>query len=69
MLSKDPVKAHLPSTVRATEDIKPYALKEHEDYYQDLKDPRVVRVVSKDPVKAHLPSGVRATDDYPACMP
>ena len=36
VLSRDPVKAHLPSGVRATENTQSYALKEHEDYYQDL---------------------------------
>ena len=43
MQSYDPVKAHLPSGVRATEFIQPVCPERTEDYYQDLKDPRVVQ--------------------------
>ncbi len=59
MLSKDPVKAHLPSSVRATADIKLYALKEPEDYSQDLKDPRGVQCYLEIPL---MPTCHRASE-------
>ena len=43
VVSIDPVKAHLPSVSLLLSLSRRYAQKEHEDYYQDLKDPRGVQ--------------------------
>ena len=67
--SYDPVKAHLPSGVRAIEDIAPLCPERTRGLLPGFKRSQSRTVLSSDPVKAHLPSGVRATDLIQSGMP
>ncbi len=68
MLSQDPVKAHVPSDVRATEHIESVCPERTRGILPGFERSQRRAVLSKDPVKAHLPSSVRATADIkPVC--
>ena len=62
MLSKDPVKAHLPSGVRAIEFIQSVCPERTRGLLPGFERSQRRAVLSRDPVKAHLPSGVIATE-------
>ena len=68
MLSLDPVKAHLPSGVRATEPIARVCERTRGLLPESLRSHNSA-VLSLDPVKAHLPSGVRATEYIASACP